>query len=189
VVVGRVALTGRSKIRKLGVAHLGLIAEIDRSERVEVEYAVVDGELTTRPVSMIDVPAWDPVGTGPHSVAAQIAFCEPLVMGGAVFLGAVDGNETLGLAIVDTTFGEWLAWLAFLYVSRPHRGRRVASALWDAAVGAAVAADATAMYVSAVPTGSAVGFYLSRGCRLADPVHPALYAKEPDDIHLVCPLP
>jgi hypothetical protein len=44
------------------------------------------------------------------------------------------------------------------------------------------------MYVSATPTGSAVGFYLSRGCHLADPPHPALLASEPDDIHLVCPL-
>jgi len=31
----------------------------------------------------------------------------------------------------------------------------------------------------------AVGFYLSRGCRLADPVHPVLFGHEPDDIHLV----
>lgn len=41
------------------------------------------------------------------------------------------------------------------------------------------------MYVSAAPTQSAVGFYLRQGCRLADPVHPALFAKEPKDIHFV----
>jgi len=64
----------------------------------------------------------------------------------------------------------------------------VASALWDAAVEVAMAAGAESMYVSAVPTGSAVEFYLSRGCELANPVHPALYAEEPDDIHLVCSL-
>jgi hypothetical protein len=29
------------------------------------------------------------------------------------------------------------------------------------------------------------GFYLSRGCRLADPVHPVLFQHEPDDIRLV----
>jgi len=51
-----------------------------------------------------------------------------------------------------------------------------------------MAAGAESMYVSAVPTGSAVEFYLSRGCELANPVHPALYAEEPDDIHLVCSL-
>jgi hypothetical protein len=64
----------------------------------------------------------------------------------------------------------------------------VASALWAAAVKVAATGGAEAMYVSAVPTGSAVGFYLSRGCELAEPVHVALYAKEPDDIHLVCPV-
>ena len=42
------------------------------------------------------------------------------------------------------------------------------------------------MYVSAVPTNTAVGFYRSRGCELAAEVHPALYAKEPEDVHLVC---
>ncbi len=46
-------------------------------------------------------------------------------------------------------------------------------------------AGAEAMYVSAVPTGSAVGFYLSKGCALADPVHPELFAAEPADVHLV----
>jgi hypothetical protein len=45
----------------------------------------------------------------------------------------------------------------------------------------ALAAEATSIYVSAAPTGSAVGFYLNQGCQLADPVHPALFAKEPED--------
>jgi len=44
------------------------------------------------------------------------------------------------------------------------------------------------MYVSATPTESAVGFYLRQGCRLAQPVHPELFAAEPEDVHLVCPL-
>ena len=42
--------------------------------------------------------------------------------------------------------------------------------------------------MSATPTGSAVGFYLSRGCVLADPPHPQLFAEEPEDIHFVLPL-
>lgn len=175
-------------IRRLGAADLGLIAEIDRSEHVDVEYAVVDGQLVERPVSMADIPPWDPVGSGPYSVAAQIAFCEPLIRAGATFLGAFDRDETLGLAIVDPLFEPPMAWLAFLFVSRRHRGRGVASALWDAALDAATAQGATSMYVSAVPTGSAVGFYLSRGCRMADPVHRALCVDEPDDIHLIFPV-
>lgn len=92
----------------------------------------------------------------------------------------------MGLATVHPTFEPALAWLATLHVSRPHRPRGAASVLWDAAVGLAREAGARRLYVSATPTGSAVGFYLGRGCRLADPVHPELVAREPHDIHLVC---
>jgi len=175
-------------VRRLAADGLALVAAIDRSEHVDVEYAVVDGRLEERPVTFSEIATWDPVGTGPHSVAAELAFCEPLVAGGAVLLGAFDADEVLGLAIVDAQFEPRLAWLAFLYVSRPHRRRGVASALWDAAVDLAVSAGVESLYVSAVPTGSAVGFYLGRGCRLADPVHPDLHAHEPDDVHLLCTL-
>ena len=181
-------MTWQPEVRSLGLDDAGLIAGIDRSEHVEVEYTVRNGQLVERPVSMTDIPTWDPVGTGPYSVAATVAFCEPLIASGAAFFGAFAGDELLGLALVDASFEPSVAWLAFLYVSRPFRGRGVASALWEAAVAAAGEATATSMYVSAVPTGSAVGFYLSRGCELADPVHSTLYAKEPDDIHLICSL-
>ena len=121
-------------VRSLGLDDVGLIAGIDRSERIEVEFTVRNSQLVQRPVSMIDVPAWDLVGEGPHSVAAQVGFCEPLVARGAAFLGAFDGGDLLGVALVDTSFEPSAAWLAFLYVSRPYRRRGVASALWEAAV-------------------------------------------------------
>ena len=175
-------------VRRLDSTDVGLIAQIDRSEHIEVEYTVVDGRLAERPVSYPDVPNWDPVGTGSFSVAAHIAFCEPLVADGADFLGAFRGGDLAGLAIVDPDFEPSLAWLAFLHVSRPHRRTGVATALWAEAVAIATAANVSRMYVSATPTGSAVGFYLSRGCNLADPVHPDLYELEPDDIHLICDL-
>jgi Acetyltransferase (GNAT) family len=176
------------EVQRLGFDDVGLIARIDRSEHVDVEYAVVDGHLIERSVSMADIPPWDPVGVGPHSVAAKVAFCAPLVAGGAALFGAFEGDRLLGLAVVDGSFEPRLAWLAFLHVSRQVRRRGAASALWGAAVHEAAQASAESIYVSAVPTGSAVGFYLSRGCRLADPVHPALFAMEPDDIHLACSL-
>lgn len=174
------------EVRRLGLVDVGLIARIDRSEHVDVEYTVVDGHLTERSVSMADIPPWDPVGAGPHSVSDKVAFCTPLVAGGAAIFGAFEGDRFLGLAVVDGSFEPRLAWLAFLHVSREVRRRGAASALWGAAVHEAAEAGADLMYVPATPTGSAVGFYLSRGCRLADPVHPALYAAEPDDIHLTC---
>jgi predicted N-acetyltransferase YhbS len=176
-------------VRRLLADDVSLIATIDRSEHVDVQYGVIDGRLTEQPAAMTEIPTWDPTGSGPHSVAAQVDFCTSLIADGAVLVGAFDEKKPVGLAVVDRSFEARLAWLAFLHVSRPHRRRGAARALWGAAVDLALAAGAEAIYVSAVPTGSAVGFYLEQACRLADPVHPELFAKEPEDIHLVRSLP
>jgi GNAT superfamily N-acetyltransferase len=164
---------------------VSLLATIDRTEHLDVQYCVIDGELQQIPSAITEVAAWDPTGSGPHSVTAQIAFCESVVERGGVLLGAFDGERTAGLAVVHPTFEPMLAWLAFLHVSRPYRRRGAGQALWDVAVDLALADGATSIYVSATPTESAVGFYLRQGCRLADPVHPDLFAAEPEDIHLV----
>jgi len=181
------------RVRSLKADDLALIAAIDRSEHVDVQYAVIDGQLTEQPVTISEIPRWDATGSGEHSVAGHIDFCAPLLAGGAVLLGAFhdeasDERQPAGLAVVDPAFEPRLAWLAWLHVSRPYRRRGAGRALWDAATELAVGAGAESLYVSATPTGSAVGFYLGRGCRLADPVHPALFAHEPEDIHLVCAL-
>ena len=179
------------RVRALLAEDVSRIATIDRAEHVDVAYEVVEGRLTTRPVPMSEIPAWDPAGSGPHSVAHQIDFCTSAIASGGVLLGAFpddDEDEVAGLAVVDPAFERGLAWLAFLHVSRPHRRRGAASALWGVAEERARAAGAASMYVSATPTGSAVGFYMRQGCRLADPVHPVLFATEPEDIHLLCPL-
>lgn len=181
-------MTSPREVRTLGSGDLNLIARIDRTEHVDVEYAVVDGQLIERPASIPDVRPWDPIGTGEHSVASMIVFCEPIVARGAAFFGAFDGDTLLGLAIVEAAFEPGLAWLAFLHVSREARRQGAASALWDSAIKEAAATGAESIYVSATPTGSAVGFYRSRGCTLANPPHPALVAAEPEDIHLVCPV-
>jgi GNAT superfamily N-acetyltransferase len=177
------------QVRTLADIDHALVARIDRSEHVDVEYEVIDGRLVERPVTMADIPPWD-LGTGHHSVTDKLDFCLARIAEGGIPLGAFDDGDdgVLGIAIVHPRFEPPLAWLSFLHVSRPHRRRGVARALWDAAADLAGGAGATSMYVSATPTGSAVGFYLSRGCVLADPVHPRLHAEEPEDIHLVCPL-
>jgi GNAT superfamily N-acetyltransferase len=176
------------RVERLPADDIALIARIDRSEHVDIQYAVRDGTLVEVPVFMAEIPSWDPNDPGENGLGAKIAFCAPIVAGGAALLGAFEGDDLAGLAIVDPTFEPPLAWLAWLHVSRPHRRRGAATALWRAAADIARDAGATSMYVSATQTGSAVGFYLSQGCRLADPVHPVLFEHEPMDIHLVCPL-
>ena len=177
------------RVRHLDASVVSLIARIDRSEHVDVQYAVRDGQLVETPVSMEDIPTWADDG-GEHSITKMLEFCTPIVGGGAMLLGAFTNDDELaGLAIVDPTFEPPLAWLALLHVSRPCRRTGAATALWTEAARLARAAGATSMYVSATPTRSAVGFYLSQGCRLADPLHPVLFEHEPEDIHLVCELP
>jgi GNAT superfamily N-acetyltransferase len=176
------------RVKRLADADVSLIAAIDRSEHVDLQYAVIDGQLTEQPVTMTEIPTWDATGSGPHSVNAQIHFCASLIADGAVLLGAFDDERPAGLALVDPSFEPRMAWLAFLHVSRPYRRRGAARALWTAAVDLAVGAGAASIYVSATPTGSALGFYFGQGCHLAERPHPALFAQEPEDIHLVCAL-
>ena len=173
------------RVSRLRPEDVSLVATIDRTEHVDVEYRVVDGVLQPIPAAITEVAAWDPTGSGPHSVTDKIAFCESVVARGGILLGAFDGENTAGLGIVHPAFEPPLAWLAFLHVSRPYRRRGAAQALWDVAADIAVANGAESIYVSATPTESAVGFYLRQGCRLADPVHPDLFAAEPEDVHLV----
>ena len=122
---------------------------------------------------------------GPAQRADNIEFCRPIVERGGTYFGAFAGEWLAGVAVTEGSFEPGLAWLAFLHVSRPFRRRGAAAALWEVSEELARRAGAKSMYVSATPTGSAVGFYLSRGCVLADPVHPDLYELEPDDIHFV----
>ncbi|MCP4964086.1 MAG: GNAT family N-acetyltransferase [bacterium] len=177
----------RIEVKELGPEDIELIRQIDRSEYIDTLYTVKDGRLHANSVE-IDVPQWDAEGHGEHSSARRITEFRPVVDGGAVLLGAFIDDLLAGIAIVDPSFEGTTAWFAFLHVSRAYRRRGVASALWAAGEEVANNAEATSMYVSATSSGSAVGFYISRGCQLADPPHPALLAKEPEDIHLICPV-
>jgi len=175
------------EIRELGAEGIELIRKIDRSEHIDMQHTVENGRIVSESVE-IEVPPWDAEGHGDHSSTRRIAEFRPVVEGGAALLGAFIDNQFAGIAIVDPSFEEETAWFAFLHVSRVYRRIGVASALWAASEQIAANADATSMYVSATPSGSAVGFYTSRGCQLAEPHHPALFAKEPEDVHLICPI-
>src|SRR5262245_58103378 len=134
-------------VRRLQPEKVSLVATIDRSEHVDSQYRVMDGELQPVPAAITEIPAWDPTGSGPHSVNAEIAFCASVVARGGILLGVFDGERTAGLAIVHPAFEPLLAWLAFLHVSRPYRRRGTAQALWSVATESALANGASSMYV------------------------------------------
>jgi hypothetical protein len=97
------------QVSRLQAEDVSLVVTIDRSEHVDVQYCVIDGELQQIPAAITEVAAWDPTGSGPHSVTAEIAFCESVVARGGILLGAFDGERTVGLAIVHPAFEPLLA--------------------------------------------------------------------------------
>jgi GNAT superfamily N-acetyltransferase len=158
--------------------------EIDRSEEVVIHYRQVGLELVSKPVS--DSVANFFLEGDHHSIPELVRTWQPVVDSDGVLLGAFDG-DLAGIALLGGEVATGVRQVALLYVSRPYRGRGVASALMDEMELLAREGNTSALYVSSVPSDSAVGFYLSRGFRLTEPL-PELYAKEPDDIHMLLPL-
>ncbi len=75
-----------------------------------------------------------------------------------------------------------------LWVSQKYRGRGIGRTLAQMVVDKALESGAKTMYVSATPSENTVRFYKSIGFRLATPVDPGMFEREPEDIHLELPL-
>lgn len=159
--------------------------EIDRSEEIVTHYRQVGRQLVSKPVKD-SVPNFFAEGDH-HSISEIVETWQPVVEAGGVLLGAFDDGSLTGIALLGGEVAAGVRQVALLFVSRPHRARGVGSALMDELERLAKDQQASALYVSSVPSDSAVGFYLSRGFRPTDPL-PELFAKEPDDIHMLLPL-
>ena len=94
---------GKIEIRELDADRIELIREIDRSEHIDVQYAVKDGRLRSERVDF-EVPPWDSEGHGDHSSARRITEFRPIVDNGAISLGAFIDGLFAGIAIVDPSF-------------------------------------------------------------------------------------
>ncbi len=170
-------------MREMHPYEVGRIVEIDRTEHVTTGYAYEGGELRAEPVDW-HVPRW-PIEGSDSSVAAHIAGIAPILRDGGVMLGAFDGERLVGFAVLRYQLEEGMAELAALFVSRSYRRRGIATRLTERIVSLAEADGAESLYVSATPSESAVGFYMSQGFRVTDEVNQELYALEPDDIHMI----
>ena len=174
-------------ITRLEPGEIERIAELDRSEHVSRAYKVEAAALTQVEVDW-QVPNWFISGDGDHSLSEQIAFCRSHLDQGGVLLGATNDHLLVGIAQEELEAQQKIDPLEFLHVSREFRRHGIGKRLMQEACDIASSAGARHIYVSAVPSESAVGFYLSQGCRLAKRVDPELYALEPKDIHLILDL-
>jgi predicted N-acetyltransferase YhbS len=170
-------------IRLLARDEIALIWTIDRSEVHHYVYRMQDDQLVLTP-SYFDMRGW-----APGQIEQDTPLLNQIYERGGTFLGMFDDDQLVGVAVVDTVPLGVLrdqVQLKYLYVSYSYRGSGVGTRLFDAARDAARTHRAHFLYISATPTENTVNFYLRRGCRVAIPADPDLFALEPDDIHLVC---
>ena len=160
------------------------IADIDRSEQIRTGYQYIDGELRQSKVNW-DTPAWSSEGSGGHSVAAHIQSCQEHLQRQGRMVGAFVDDKLVGIGLIQQAIEVGMAQLAFLHVSKSYRHCGIGKQLVKTLIAEAKQAGAKTMYVSATPSGSAVGFYLNQGFTPTDKPIPALFELEPEDIHMV----
>ncbi len=106
---------------------------------------------------------------------------------GGTFYGAFHEDVLVGASVLEARrIGRALdrLQLPFLHVSQRQRGTGLGRLLFERAAARAHELGARQLYVSATPSENTIRFYLRRGCRVAREVDPALFALEPEDIHL-----
>ena len=167
------------EIRELARAELRRAYDIDDSDDGDVLYVVTSACLETTPLE------WHRPRRTPERWDQSIASWERILdQGGAVY-GALLGDLLVGVGVLRPRLTAARAQLQSLFVSRAYRRQGVARRLVGEVECRAIAGGARELYVSAMPSVPAVGFYLAQGFRLADEVDPDLFAQEPEDVHLV----
>jgi GNAT superfamily N-acetyltransferase len=161
------------------------MAEIDRSEDVQAHYQQVGTGLVSEAV--VDrVPDFYAEGDF-HSIPVLVKDWQPDLDAGGVLLGAFVGERLAGMAMLGTELADGVLQLALMFVDRPYRRRGIARALLEGIEAIARERGAAALYVSSVPSDSAVGFYLAQGFRVTEQL-PEAFKKEPEDVHMLLAL-
>ena len=158
------------------------ISEIDVSESGEVVYKWVDGRVQAVP------ERWQRPSSRGDGWKESAERIKATLAEGGVALGASDGGLLVGFIALRYRLADGVALLQALWVSAGYRRQGIATALTDRVIRLARESGAEAIYVSACPSESAVGFYRSLGFRPAEFVHRELYEREPEDIHMIMAL-
>ncbi len=178
-----VAVATAVELRALARNELARVAEIDRTERIDVLYTQ-DGEHLVERHGRWDAPVWSSEGDGEHSVAAKVRELHGYLEVGGVALAALVEEQLVGIGVVVPHLRPGIAQLAFLHVSAPWRAAGIGCALSAQLEHIARTAGDTEIVVSATPSGNTVGFYLGRGFVPAKEPLQELFELEPDDVHM-----
>ena len=171
------------EVERLTRAELSRVAEIDRTEHIDLLYQQRGTKLDERRGNWSS-PAWDPHGHGEHSVEAQRHALQHYVDAGGIALGAFSNGRLAGIGVVVPHLRPGTAQLAFLHVSKAFRATGIGRRLSDEMDRIARDAGDTEIVVSATPSENTVRFYLRRGYQPMAQALPELHELEPDDVHM-----
>ncbi|MGE7777241.1 GNAT family N-acetyltransferase [Chitinophaga sp. NPDC101104] len=163
-------------------AQAPLLAQIDRSEVIDLLYEMQNGELTARE-TYIDCASWDADALR----ELQERYMATLDAGGFA-AGAFSNGVLVGFGVLGHTWigeaGNQLA-VELMYVSRGYRRQGIGTQILERLAGEARKRGAAYLYVSSTETRSAVSFYRRNGSALAGKPDEALFSREPKDIHMI----
>ena len=171
------------EFKRLARVELSSVAEIDRTERIDLIYEQQGTKLVERRGSW-NSPAWDPHGHGANSVTAHRQALEHYLDAGGIALGAFSKGQLVGIGVVVPHLRPKIAQLTFLHVSAAFRAMGIGRRLSDELDLIARDAGDTEIVVSATPSQNTVRFYMSRGYQLMAQPLPELYELEPEDVHM-----
>jgi N-acetylglutamate synthase-like GNAT family acetyltransferase len=171
------------QIRRMGPDEVERLSELDVSEEGDIVYKWVHGEV----VAVRE--KWTRRRWSDDECSRRIArIGKRITEEGASMVGALDDELLVGVAVFNPRLSPGMSELAGLWVSCTHRRRGVATRLVAELERRARETGSAALYVSATPSRSAVGFYRSRGFRPTLDANPELYERQPEDIHMVLDL-
>ena len=167
--------------RLLAAEELPLLWRVDRREYIPNIYRLEGRDLVLEPHNF-DVPGWQEG----HQESTMPRLLVALERGGIAW-AAFDGEIVAGGAVVDVVpvgVARDLIQLEWLHVSREYRSTGLGSLFIEKAKKVARERGALGLYISATPSENTVNFYRGRGARLVPEPDAALFALEPEDIHL-----
>lgn len=171
--------------RVLSREEIQKLVQMDRTETIENVYHIRDGKLNLKK------ERWDVKDWSPQEKQRRIAELQKGYDDGNTLFGAFDGATLLGMSVFEPrplTSAAGRFNLAGLWVSYKYRGRGIGRKLVQMVIDKARESGARTLYVSATPSENTVRFYMSLGLRLAAPIDPEMFRREPEDIHLELPL-
>ncbi|MCL5995678.1 MAG: GNAT family N-acetyltransferase [Chloroflexi bacterium] len=169
--------------RELSRAEVERVWSIDRSEVIDHIYYFENGGLVLKP-EHYDMHGWPPGEAEKYTPELLECFDR-----GGWFCGLFDDAKLIGVAVLDVKFigrNKDQLQLAFLHVSSAYRNQGLGQQLFEMARDKAREKGAKRLYISATPSEHTIDFYRRQGCIVTPEPDPALFALEPEDIHLEC---